>query len=494
MTVRKRKAIRISVIGSYMKNEDIEHIRKENSMKKRAAYILLGVFLTGTLLSGCGKNEATEAASESAQTEQEGIGEETEETSVNDENDKEGSETAAAETDKKTDIQETEDTEMEPEQPLEQIAILLPNKDDWYRDAEEFEAAFENDGYEPVILYAEDDVSRQVSQIQQMTEEEVSALIIAPVDAYGLSDVLVSVKENSIPVFSYEDLIMNTDALKYYVTYGCREMGQMAAKRIAELEELDKVQEEQESKTIEFLMGSLDDTQALFFYNGMMEVLLPYLEDGTLICRSGNISFDDTGILRWSTNLVQNRAADILGTYYPDGDAPDIICTGFDSAALSVMEVLEEHGIAAGTEEWPVITGVGCEADAVRSIGEGRLTFSIFLDRRTLADQCETMVNIYLHGEEDPEVNDYEQYDNGIKIIGSYLCTPQLIDQDNYELLIDNGYYSEDEVRPVAAPISAAEPTEEAAEPEENEKEEELPEATPTPKARVTLKRSEKTK
>ena len=42
--------------------------------------------------------------------------------------------------------------------------------------------------------------------------------------------------------------------------------------------------------------------------------------------------------------------------------------------------------------------------------------FSIFMDRRELADQCEEMVNIYLHGEDDPEVNDYEQYDNGIKI------------------------------------------------------------------------------
>lgn len=481
-------------------------MRKEYSMKKRAVGILLGVFLTSAWLSGCGKNEATEAASESAQTEQEGIGEETNETetvSENEESVKTETETEEAETDKKADVQE--DVTAEANQPLEKVAVLLPNESDWYRDAEELEAVFANDGYEPVILYAEGDVSRQVSQIQQMSEEEVSALIIAPVDAYGLSDVLVSVKENSIPVFSYDDLIMNTDAVKYYVTYGGRELGQMAAKRIVELQELDKVQEAQESKTIEFFMGSLDDTQALFYYNGMMEVLLPYLEDGTLISRSGNISFDDTGILRWSTDLVKNRAADILGTYYPDGDAPDIVCTGFDSAALSVMEVLEENGITYGSEKWPMLTGVGCDAEAVRSIGEGRMAFSIFTDRRTLADQCENMVNVYLHGEEDPEVNDYEQYDNGIKIIGTYLCTPQLIDQDNYELLIDNGYYSEDEVRPLVTPDPTQDPSQDVQEESDTENAEETDdsedesgeaptEATPTPKARVTLKRSEKNK
>ncbi len=44
-------------------------------MKKRAVCIILGVLLTGTMFTGCGKNKATEAASESAQTEKEGIGE-----------------------------------------------------------------------------------------------------------------------------------------------------------------------------------------------------------------------------------------------------------------------------------------------------------------------------------------------------------------------------------------------------------------------------------
>ena len=47
-------------------------------MKKRAVCIILGVLLTGTMFTGCGKNKATEAASESAQTEKEGAGEDVE--------------------------------------------------------------------------------------------------------------------------------------------------------------------------------------------------------------------------------------------------------------------------------------------------------------------------------------------------------------------------------------------------------------------------------
>lgn len=105
-----------------------------------------------------------------------------------------------------------------------------------------------------------------------------------------------------------------------------------------------------------------------------------------------------------------------------------------------------------------MISGAGCNEEGVRRIAEGKQTFSIFMDRRELADQCEEMVNIYLHGEDDPEVNDYEQYDNGIKIIASYLCEPQLIDDENYEILIDNGYYTEDEVKPLATPTPTEEP------------------------------------
>ena len=492
-------------------------------MKKRAVCIILGVLLTGTMFTGCGKNKATEAASESAQTEKEGIGEDVEKDSETDKKSDKDSADKDTSSDKKTSATETpvatetgipeEETETSD---AEKIAILLPNEDEWTRDAKELEAKFTDDGYAPVIMYAQDDADEQASQVSDMTEEGVSAMVIAPVDPYGLSEELKAAKEAEIPVIAYDDLIMNTDGIKYYVTFGGRQVGQMIAKQIIDSEELDKVQEAKESKTIEFFMGSLDDTQALFLYNGVMETLQPYIDDGTLICKSGKTSFDDTGILRWSSEIAKTRMTDILTEYYPDGAVPDIICTGFDDAAMGTEEALEEAGFVPGTENWPLISGAGCNEEGVRRIAEGKQTFSIFMDRRELADQCEEMVNIYLHGEDDPEVNDYEQYDNGIKIIASYLCEPQLIDGENYEILIDNGYYTEDEVKPLATPTpteepvtptptDAAGPTEtvtpsptetaestETVTPTPEQKDEKK--ATPTPKPKVTLKKSEKSK
>lgn len=478
-------------------------------------------------MGGCGTNEATEAASESAQTEGEGTGElsedgeKTEDAEVNGEddsdNEKEEDKSESSDENKGSDPEEAEQEDGDQEaEDVQKVAVLLPDEEEWSRDAEAFESSLEEDGYEPVICYAQGDISRQVLQIRDMLEEQVAAFIIAPVDPYGLPDVLKDVREADIPVFSYEDLIMDTNAVNYYTAYGGRLVGHQIGDEIVKRQELEQARENKESRTIEFFMGSLDDAQALFVYNGIMEVLQPYLDDGTLVCPSGKISFDDTGLLRWSGSLAANRLEEILDGFYEEGEAPDVICTGFDQAALQIETVLDEYGIHSGTETWPMITGVGCDAEAVKTIASGRMEFSIFMDPRTSAEECENMVDAYLIREEDseaedPEVNDYESYDNGVKIVGAYLCEAQVIDGDNFEILIDNGFYTETEVRPEATPTpvptasptpteepeNTATPTPEAAvTPDPSEEPEaaatpdpsEEPEATATPKPRVSLK------
>ena len=487
----------------------------------------MGLCIAAVSMGGCGTNEATEAASESAQTEGEGTGElsedgeKTEDAEVNGEddsdNEKEEDKSESSDENKGSDPEEAEQEDGDQEaEDVQKVAVLLPDEEEWSRDAEAFESSLEEDGYEPVICYAQGDISRQVLQIRDMLEEQVAAFIIAPVDPYGLPDVLKDVREADIPVFSYEDLIMDTNAVNYYTAYGGRLVGHQIGDEIVKRQELDQARENKESRTIEFFMGSLDDAQALFVYNGIMEVLQPYLDDGTLICPSGKISFDDTGLLRWSGSLAANRLEEILDGFYEEGEAPDVICTGFDEAALQIETVLDEHGIHSGTEAWPMITGVGCDAEAVKTIASGRMEFSIFMDPRTTAEECENMVDAYLIQEEDseaedPEVNDYESYDNGVKIVGAYLCEAQVIDGDNFEILIDNGFYTETEVRPEATPTpvptasptpteepeNTATPTPEAAvTPDPSEEPEaaatpdpsEEPEATATPKPRVSLK------
>lgn len=425
-------------------------------MKKRTAMLLLGAALSLSLFAGCGKSkEATEAANESEATEKEGTGE-----------------TPPIEL---KNTEEEEEKEEPEEEPKGKVGILLPSDETdekWTADAEILEGELNGDGYDVEICYAGGDTSLQVSQIQEFLAEEVFALIVAPSDPYGLEDVLSEAKEKTIPVFAYDTLIMNTDAVKYYVTFDLRKIGQMIGENIVKAKELDEARENHESYNIEFLMGSPDESHALFLYNGIMEVLQSYFDDGTLVSQSQKTSFEDTAVMRWSAGTAETKLGEILDGFYQNGEKLDILCTASDEFAYGALGVLEGREILPGSEEMPYITGLGSQAEVIKKVASEEIGFTVFLDRRTLAEDCSKMVLTYLGGEK-PEVTDYEQYDNGRKIIGTYTCKGEVIDKDNYEILIDNGYYEEDEIQP--------EPTEEP-EPTATPAPSETPEPTVTPK------------
>ena len=444
-------------------------------MKKKTAILLVGAFVFTAAFSGCGKNkEATEAANESVESE-DPEGKAKNSNDAEEEEKEEAKETAAA--DKK-------------------VGVFLPSSADdprWSADGETLQNTLEDDGYDAEIFWADEDSDTQVSQIQSiLDDEELSALVIAPSDAYSLNDVLEQVYEKSIPVISYDQLIMDTDKVNYYVTFNTRKAGKMVGDSIIKKMDLEKAREEKKTLTIEFL------------YNGVMEKLQEYFDDGTLVCTSGKLTFDDTAVMRSGRNTAKNDMAEILSQNYTEG-APDIICTGADDLALGAVDALEDAGHVSGEDGWPMITGGGCEAEAVTAVIQGKIEDDLLFDNRVLANDCVTMVDALLKGEK-PEISDYEQYDNGTKIVGTVTSDIQMIDADNYQMLVDDGYYEEKEIMPEATATPTPTVTSEATVTEEPDIDENTPEAasassekeeteisgTPTPEETVTPTPSEK--
>ena len=418
-------------------------------MKKQIAGILTGLLVCSAFFAGCGKNEATKAVKESVETEKEGNGESTEAEEKKDQEKK-------SDTKENDGSQEANTAEAQtPEVILDKIGILLPEeKSDINGSLErtELKNRFEENGYDADICFAREDADTQISQIRELLQDEnLKALVISPVDPYALSDVLEEASEHSVPVIDYDKLIMDTDKVKYYVTFDTRSIGNEIAKNIIKQEELDKVREDRGCRTIEFLMGSPDDEASLFLFNGIMEGLEEYIEDGTLVCRSGKATFDETGIMDTNTASAMKQLTSVINEFYSVEKTPDIICTASDLFALAAMDILEQKEIYPGDENWPLITGVNADADAVKCIAEGKMGFTVMMDRRDLAEACVTLVNTYLKGE-DVEVSNYSQYDNGVKIIGTVTCGGDLIDKDNYQILVDNGFYLAEMIAPDVSP------------------------------------------
>ena len=233
---------------------------------------------------------------------------------------------------------------------------------------------------------------------------------------------------------------MDTDAVSYYATFDNKGVGTAIGKYIVDNAGLDPAA----PKTIELFMGSPDDNNAHMLYAGLMEQIQPYLDNGALVCKSGQIDFESNNTLRWDQQTAMKRCEDLLTRYYADEDL-NICATAYDGLAYGCMAALEGAGYTDAN--WPLITGQDAELMATKHIISGKQTMSIAKDTRLLAAKCVTMVQAVLEGAE-PEINDTEQYNNGVMVVPSYLCTPQPVDKNNYkEILIDTGYYTEDQLK-----------------------------------------------
>lgn len=274
-----------------------------------------------------------------------------------------------------------------------------------------------------------------------MIAMDVDCLVVAAVDSSALINALKTAKEVGIPVISYDRLLMNTDSVDYYASFDNEGVGRKIGEYI---EEKANLAEATEPMTIEFFMGSPDDNNAVLLYKGVMSVLQKYLDDGTLVCKSGRTSFEETCILRWSQEVALQNCENYLSGFYAD-DKLDICCSAFDGFAYGIKAALEAAGYTA--EDWPIITGQDAEIMAVKNIIDGKQTQTIFKNTELLADKCAGMVQAVIEGSE-PEINDTETYDNGKMVVPSYLCEPLSLDADNYkELVIDSGYYKEEEIQ-----------------------------------------------
>ena len=84
---------------------------------------------------------------------------------------------------------------------------------------------------------------------------------------------------------------------------------------------------------------------------------------------------------------------------------------------------------------------------SVKSILRGEQTTTIFKDTRELAKVTAGMIDAVLGGKT-PEINDTKTYNNGVKVVPSYLLKPVLVDVSNWQhVLIDSGYYKESQIK-----------------------------------------------
>ena len=324
----------------------------------------------------------------------------------------------------------------------QKVGVSMPTKDlqRWNQDGENMQKLLEEAGYEVDLQFASNDVQQQLNQVTNMINNGCNVVVIAAIEGSSLGSALDLAKEKGIPVIAYDRLLMESDAVSYYATFDNYKVGTVQGTYIKDALDLDNAEG---PFNLEITAGDPGDNNANYFYSGAMDVLKPYIESGKLVVKSGQIEFSDVATPTWKTEVAQTRADGILASYYADGSNIDAWLCSNDSTALGVENALE----ANYDGDWPIITGQDCDISNVKNMIAGKQSMSVFKDTRTLAAQVVKMVGQILAGET-VDVNDTETYNNNVITVPSYLCEPVFADVNNYaELLIESGYYTEDQLK-----------------------------------------------
>ena len=328
------------------------------------------------------------------------------------------------------------------------VGVTMPTKSSerWIHDGDNLKAALEKLGYKVDLEYAENDIPTQVNQIEDQITKGAKLLIIASIDGTAITTQLQEAADKHIPVIAYDRLIRNSPNVDYYATFDNYKVGVQQATSL--LVGLGLKKEDGSAGTatgpfnIELFAGSPDDNNATFFFNGAMDTLKPYIQKGTLVVKSGETAFKTVAILRWDPATAQKRMEDLITKTYSSGAKVRGVLSPYDGLSIGILSALKSAGYGTASQPYPVVTGQDAELASVKSILAGEQYSTIYKDTRKLAAQTALMADAVLKGQK-PETNNTTDYNNGVKVVPSFLLQPVVVYKDNVQqALVTTGYYT----------------------------------------------------
>lgn len=306
------------------------------------------------------------------------------------------------------------------------IGVALPDKtsENWVLAGQLFTDGLTEAGFKPDVQYApaSNTVAEQQNQITSMVTNGAKVIIIGAKDGSQLSAQVEAAHDAGATVIAYDRLILNTEAVDYYLAFDNFKVGQLQGQAL--LDGLEAKYPDKTSFNIELFSGSPDDNNAGVFFNGAMDVLQPKIDDGTLVVVSGETEVAQTATQGWLAQNARTRIDTLLAGNYGSTDLDGVLSPN-DTLARAIIE-----GVVAAGKPIPVVTGQDSEVESVKSIMAGEQYMTIYKDTRALVAAAVEMVKELQKGDDVSEVNDTESYDNGVKVVPAYLLAPVVVTKD----------------------------------------------------------------
>ncbi|MFG1919313.1 substrate-binding domain-containing protein [Micromonospora sp. NPDC048898] len=305
------------------------------------------------------------------------------------------------------------------------IGVALPAKtsENWVLAGDLFTNGLKEAGFQGDVQYAgaSTTVADQQAQITAMVTKGAKVIVIGATDAAQLSTQVAAAHTAGVKVIAYDRLITNTPDLDYYVAFDNFKVGQLQGQAL-----LDgmKAKKPNGPYNIELFSGSPDDNNAGVFFNGAMSVLKPEIDKGNVVVASGQKDVKQTAIQGWKAEGAQARMDQLLTSTYGSKELDGVLSPN-DTLARAILTSVKGAG-----KPIPVVTGQDSEVESVKSIVKGEQYMTINKDTRNLVKETINMVKALQAGDK-PQVNDTKSYNNGSKVVDTYLLPPVAVTKAN---------------------------------------------------------------
>ncbi|MFN8449377.1 MAG: substrate-binding domain-containing protein [Anaerolineae bacterium] len=302
-------------------------------------------------------------------------------------------------------------------------------------------AALEAKGYAVVSQQASHDPVVQNNQIANMVTQGAKAIIIVAQDADAAATAVDEAAKEGVVVIAYDRLIA-TPSISAYITFGLTKVGNGQADGVLKalgITDLDNTGDWSVDNPVNLvkLEGDPGDNNAKFFEAGQDEILQPYVDAGIIkiVARQNIANWDETNAVTAMENILTAQNNEV-----------DAVIAANDNLGLGALQALTAQRLSVP------VSGQDATAPGCNSIAKGQLTVTILKDYRVMAPQAVDLVDEFLNGVTDPDLQSYPLSDltgnaslTG-DVMAKYLPVTEVTIDNLYDAVVVSGFQSYDDV------------------------------------------------
>ena len=235
------------------------------------------------------------------------------------------------------------------------VAVLLPNDavvDRWATDMANLKSVMGMYGFNTTYYTAPETpegADQQVEQLREAIRSGAKYIVLTAIDYKKINASGLLEKNPDVKVVCHDRLGLDNPRIAYISSTDTREVGRMQAMFLLNHFHSSGAM----NMTLEILQGPDTDVNAREYYEGAMELLRKYIDNGIIYVKSGKTSYEQVKSASWDIAAGRMAMQERLNSYQ-GLQLPDMILAANDNLAQGAIEAM---ALAGHPLFIPVITG-----------------------------------------------------------------------------------------------------------------------------------------